>query len=152
MIPSLYGKLFISPVPFQSFVDFHPMGERWKLFNLYNTLIIQGIIQFCMVYLRIKEQKYNSLCFASGASGLPMLLIPCPWCGDRAESEFRCAGPVRYRRSDMLELNDQSWIEYLCSTDSQRGLVIEHWHHEKGCGEWFRLGRDTVTNTISPVD
>lgn len=81
-----------------------------------------------------------------------MLLIPCPWCGERSESEFRCAGPVRPARQQMLNLDDAAWIEFLCHVDTKRGQITEYWQHEKGCGEWFKLRRNTVTHEVTPVE
>ena len=78
-----------------------------------------------------------------------MLLIPCPWCGERAESEFRCAGPVRPARSEMLDKSDEIWLEYLSQVDNRRGVIEEIWQHEKGCEQWFRLFRNTVTHEIT---
>lgn len=82
-----------------------------------------------------------------------MLLIPCPWCGLRAEIEFRCAGQVKPSRNDVLDRDEQAWLEYLYQADNLRGVLEEYWCHEKGCGEWFRLKRHTVTHKfIEPDD
>ncbi len=81
-----------------------------------------------------------------------MLLISCPHCGPRTETEFRCAGPVRHPRNHFVDASDGEWIEYLCYTDNHRGVLEENWCHEKGCGEWFRLRRNTITHEIIEVD
>ena len=81
-----------------------------------------------------------------------MLLIPCPWCGKRAETEFRCAGQVKVARTELLEADDEAWLEYLYQTDNQRGVLTEYWCHEKGCGEWFTLRRDTTTHELVDRD
>lgn len=77
-----------------------------------------------------------------------MLLIHCPWCGVRAESEFRCAGQVKPPRSEFIKKSDEAWLEYLYHADNRRGILEEYWCHEKGCGEWFKLRRDTTTHEI----
>jgi sarcosine oxidase subunit delta len=77
-----------------------------------------------------------------------VLLIPCPWCGERSETEFRCGGEARPLRPDPTQCSDEEWIEYLCHSNNVRGLLDEIWCHEKGCGEWFQLSRDTATHAI----
>ena len=79
-----------------------------------------------------------------------MLLIPCPYCGLRSETEFRCHGEVGVARSKVIDGSDAQFLDYICVQSSKRGPVEEYWHHEKGCGEWFRLTRDTVTHEYFP--
>ena len=81
-----------------------------------------------------------------------MLLIPCPWCGLRAEIEFRCAGQVKPPRGDMLDSDDETWLKYLYQADNYQGVLEEYWCHEKGCGEWFTLKRHTVTHEFIDSD
>ena len=78
-----------------------------------------------------------------------MLLIPCPWCGPRCETEFRCDGEAKGPRpDDPNTLTEDAWVDYLCASDNRRGTVAEAWWHEKGCGLWFTLNRDTVSHEI----
>lgn len=77
-----------------------------------------------------------------------MLLIPCPWCGERSETEFRCGGEFRPLRPDPRQCSDEEWVEYLCQGNNVRGPLEEIWCHEKGCGVWFPLRRDTVTHAL----
>jgi sarcosine oxidase subunit delta len=42
-----------------------------------------------------------------------MLLIHCPWCGPRAESEFTCGGEADIARPRHRELTDREWGEYV---------------------------------------
>jgi heterotetrameric sarcosine oxidase delta subunit len=78
-----------------------------------------------------------------------MLLIPCPWCGERSETEFCCGGEAEQPRPDPNEYSDQAWVEYLCRSNNVRGELTEIWCHERGCGEWFKLGRNTVTHALT---
>ena len=39
-------------------------------------------------------------------------------------------------------------MEYLCYRDNPKGYLEEDWCHAKGCGEWFRLRRNTITHEI----
>jgi heterotetrameric sarcosine oxidase delta subunit len=75
-----------------------------------------------------------------------MLLIPCPWCGPRDESEFRYGGQagVAYP-ADPWTLTDAEWAAYLFVRDNPKGRFTERWVHTAGCRRWFALTRDTTT-------
>lgn len=76
-----------------------------------------------------------------------MLLIECPWCGERPETEFVCNGEAKAPRpDDPSSLTDEAWIDYLCIKDNRRGSIKEAWWHARGCGLWFTLVRDTVSH------
>lgn len=77
-----------------------------------------------------------------------MLLIPCPYCGKRNESEFIYGGPVGAKRPDPNAVNDAEWVEYLTVTPNPQGPVQEKWWHARGCGEWLVIWRDTRTHDI----
>jgi sarcosine oxidase subunit delta len=75
-----------------------------------------------------------------------MLLVTCPWCGPRAESEFTCGGEADIARPvDPDGLTDKEWGDYLFMRRNSRGLHREQWHHSFGCRRWFTVERDTVT-------
>lgn len=81
-----------------------------------------------------------------------MLLIPCPWCGERDESEFHCGGQSHIARPTNAEtLSDAEWADYLYMRDNPKGLLFERWHHSSGCRRWFNVARDTVTHEIHAV-
>ncbi|MBC7608655.1 MAG: sarcosine oxidase subunit delta [Polaromonas sp.] len=78
-----------------------------------------------------------------------MLIISCPHCGDRNESEFQHGGPVRIRRPDSPgKLEDAAWVDYLTVPNNPMGPVEEKWWHVRGCGAWLIVRRDTVTHAI----
>jgi len=82
-----------------------------------------------------------------------MLLIDCPWCGARHESEFENAGPVRTPRpADASALSEVEWLDYLMVRPNPAGILRERWWHARGCGQWFELSRDTVTHAILADD
>jgi sarcosine oxidase subunit delta len=82
-----------------------------------------------------------------------MLLITCPWCGPRAETEFTCGGEADIARPLHPEnLTDAQWADYLFMRRNTRGRHREQWHHSFGCRRWFVLERDTVTYDVGPVD
>ncbi len=78
-----------------------------------------------------------------------MLLIPCPWCGARDETEFRYGGPagVDYPL-DPEALDDHAWAEFLYVRDNPRGPLEERWMHAAGCRRWFTVVRDTATHRL----
>jgi sarcosine oxidase, subunit delta len=81
-----------------------------------------------------------------------VLLIPCPWCGERAETEFRCGGEAHIvRPRQPSALSDDAWAEYLFMRSNPKGIHIERWRHVHGCGRWFNLARDTVSDAILAV-
>lgn len=77
-----------------------------------------------------------------------MLLITCPHCGPRAEIEFRYGGEAhRLRQPDGT--SDEQWGNYLYGRHNRRGAEhVERWRHFHGCGRFFNLCRDTMTDTI----
>jgi sarcosine oxidase, subunit delta len=76
-----------------------------------------------------------------------MLLIACPWCGQRDEVEFRYGGQAEVAYPpDPDALTDAAWAEYLFMRDNPKGAFTERWVHTAGCRRWFSLRRDTVTH------
>jgi len=79
-----------------------------------------------------------------------MLLIPCPWCGERDEHEFSYGGEAHITRPETPEaLSDAEWADYLFMRTNPKGRHTERWNHAHGCGRWFNLARDTVTHKIA---
>lgn len=79
-----------------------------------------------------------------------MLLIPCPYCGERAESEFSYGGEAGISRPlDPDALSDAEWADYLFMRTNPRGPYKELWNHAQGCRRWFEVDRNTVTYAIS---
>jgi heterotetrameric sarcosine oxidase delta subunit len=76
-----------------------------------------------------------------------MLLITCPWCGDREEPEFHYGGQAHVAHPANPEaLTDEEWAQYLFFRDNPKGPFAERWLHSAGCRRWFNAVRDTVTN------
>ena len=81
-----------------------------------------------------------------------MLLIECPWCGPREETEFSYGGEAHIARPENTEgLSDQEWASYLFFRENTRGLYREQWCHASGCRRWFNVQRDTDTDDITDV-
>ena len=75
-----------------------------------------------------------------------MLNIPCPWCGDRPETEFHYGGQAHVAYpDDPMALSDVEWAGYLFMRDNPKGWFAERWFHVSGCRRWFNVERHTVT-------
>jgi sarcosine oxidase, subunit delta len=76
-----------------------------------------------------------------------MLLIGCPYCGERPEVEFSYGGQAHLVRPHAPgELTDAEWAEYLYQRDNIKGVRAERWRHLHGCGRFFNALRDTTTD------
>jgi sarcosine oxidase subunit alpha/sarcosine oxidase subunit delta len=81
-----------------------------------------------------------------------MLLIPCPWCGERDEVEFHYGGEAHISRAaDPARLDDAAWADYLYMRNNPKGVFAERWVHRAGCRRWFNVLRDTVSHRIIAV-
>ena len=79
-----------------------------------------------------------------------MLLIECPWCGRRDESEFSYAGEAHIARPlETEKLSDEAWADYLFMRKNPKGLHREQWLHAAGCRRYFNVERNTATYQIS---
>lgn len=81
-----------------------------------------------------------------------MLLISCPNCGPRDETEFHYGGQahVAYPENPN-DLTDREWAEYLFYRENTKGSFAERWVHSTGCRQWFNMLRDTVTYDIQSI-
>ena len=78
-----------------------------------------------------------------------MLLIRCPWCGPRDETEFRYGGEAPVARpADPQALDDAAWAEYVFMRNNPKGWFRERWVHASGCRRWFNIERHTLTHEI----
>ena len=78
-----------------------------------------------------------------------MLLIPCPYCGPRAELEFRGGGQAHIARpAEPMTQSDEAWADMLFYRDNIKGVQRERWQHAHGCGRWFNAVRCSVTDRI----
>jgi heterotetrameric sarcosine oxidase delta subunit len=80
-----------------------------------------------------------------------MLLIECPYCGPREETEFSCGGEAHIvdRRRPTLSPTRSGAISL--HAQEPRGEHLEQWVHAHGCRRWFNVRRDTVTYKITAV-
>ncbi|MDP6691876.1 MAG: sarcosine oxidase subunit delta [Alphaproteobacteria bacterium] len=78
-----------------------------------------------------------------------MILIPCPHCGPREQTEFTYGGDAGVSRPGRPEdADDAAWIEYLYLRDNPKGEHVELWQHTFGCRQWLRVRRNVVNHEI----
>jgi sarcosine oxidase subunit delta len=76
-----------------------------------------------------------------------MLLIACPYCGERPEIEFAHGGQAHVARpAKPSEVDVDQWTSFLYMRDNVKGLYAERWRHSHGCGKFFNAVRDTTTD------
>ena len=76
-----------------------------------------------------------------------MLLVTCPYCGDRPEIEFNCGGEAHIVKPTLTSpVSDDAWAEYLFYRANPKGLHSERWIHSHGCGRWFNALRNTASD------
>ena len=81
-----------------------------------------------------------------------MLLISCPWCGPRDETEFHYGSEAhRTYPADPHALNDARWGSFIFARENPKGPVAERWCHSSGCRRWLQIVRDTATHEILAV-
>jgi sarcosine oxidase subunit delta len=79
-----------------------------------------------------------------------MLLIECPYCGPRPEIEFAYGGEAHIARpADPMSLDDEAWAAFLYLRSNPRGTHAERWRHIHGCGRFFNVRRDTLSDKIA---
>lgn len=76
-----------------------------------------------------------------------MLIVTCPWCGEREVSEFSYGGEAHITRPENPDsLSDEQWGDYVFFRKNPRGVHYERWVHTHGCRRWFNAVRNTVTD------
>ncbi|MGH8506968.1 MAG: sarcosine oxidase subunit delta [Stenotrophobium sp.] len=81
-----------------------------------------------------------------------MLLIECPFCGPRDETEFRCGGQSHIQRPGPHNtVSDAEWGSYLYTRENPKGWYFERWVHASGCRQWFNMARHTLTHEIRVI-
>jgi heterotetrameric sarcosine oxidase delta subunit len=73
-----------------------------------------------------------------------MLLIPCPHCGARDESEFDYGG--RALALPALDAATSAWHQALHLGNDSEDCADEYWYHAAGCERWIRLRRNLANH------
>lgn len=79
-----------------------------------------------------------------------MLRIPCPWCGERDETEFRYRGDATRRRPGAGAALE-AFVDYVYQRDNPCGWHAEWWLHTGGCRRLLRIIRHTMTDELRAV-
>jgi len=72
--------------------------------------------------------------------------ITCPICGKRNLYEFKFGGEDHGPRPEEQGLTPDSWADWAYMKDNTPGSQKEWWYHRDGCGLWFSVYRNTLTN------
>ena len=81
-----------------------------------------------------------------------MMLLTCPWCGPRDETEYHYGGQAHVAYpEDPSALSDEEWADYLFFRDNPKGPFAERWSHSGGCRRWFNVVRDTASYEVLAV-
>ena len=76
-----------------------------------------------------------------------MLLIECPWCGERDQTEFTCHSEAHIARPlEPHNLSEEEWGDHVFFRTNPKGIHYERWVHTHGCRRWFNAVRNTVTD------
>ena len=85
--------------------------------------------------------------FRSRTDAAFMLRIPCPWCGERDEIEFRYRGDAGVERPDGNASLD-SFTDFVYERANEHGWHAEWWLHTGGCRRLLKVERHTLTHVI----
>lgn len=82
-----------------------------------------------------------------------MIVLRCPYCRElRTELELTCGGEADIMRPADLQLaSNAEWTEYLFMRSNPKGPLKEQWCCSSGCGQWFKVERNSVTHEITQV-
>ena len=61
-----------------------------------------------------------------------MLLLSCPYCGEREHTEFRYGGDAGKRRPAHDDMNAKAWHDHVFLFDNPKGPHKEYWQHVHG--------------------
>ena len=74
-----------------------------------------------------------------------MLVLECPCCGITAEeTEFHAGGEAHLKRFGP-ESSNEDFENYMFMRQNPKGVHLERWRHNNGCGKWFHAARCTMT-------
>ena len=74
-----------------------------------------------------------------------MLLVPCPHCGPRNQSDLRLVG-ASTARPDPNATDPAEWGAYLYLRENPADWLAETWYCRSGCRRYFTLERHQATN------
>jgi sarcosine oxidase subunit delta len=83
-----------------------------------------------------------------------VIVIRCPYCHElKTEDELTYGGEGGVTRPVAPEnASDAEWTDYLFMRINRKGPHREHWCCAIGCGQWFKVTRNTVTHEVIKID
>lgn len=75
------------------------------------------------------------------------MLLPCPFCGPRDETEFTYVGEPKARPEPAESVSDADWAAYLYVNANPKGEAHEIWLHLT-CMDMFAMTRDTTNGAV----
>jgi sarcosine oxidase subunit delta len=75
-----------------------------------------------------------------------MLLIECPWCGKRAQTEFTYEGDATVIRPE--DGDQAAFHAYVHLRENVTQWHDEMWQHTAGCRRFFKARRNVTTHEI----
>ena len=79
-----------------------------------------------------------------------MLRIPCPFCGERDETEFRYRGDASVARP-AGDAGLEAFSAYVYERRNPHGWHLEWWLHVGGCRRLLKVMRHTLSHEIRAV-
>ena len=79
-----------------------------------------------------------------------MIIIKCPYCGDRDHSEFSYGSDASIVYPS-LDASEKDWIDAVFFRENIKGIQRETWQHSNGCRMWLEVERSTITHEIKSV-
>lgn len=79
-----------------------------------------------------------------------MLLINCPCCGKRDQTEFTYGGDGSIV-FPALDASTKEWHDAVFERENKFGRQTETWQHLFGCRMWLLIERDTSTHEIFSI-
>ncbi|MEM6678817.1 MAG: sarcosine oxidase subunit delta [Pseudomonadota bacterium] len=80
-----------------------------------------------------------------------MMLIHCPFCGPRDQSEFTYLGDASITYPP-LDAPYEAWCDAIFLRENPRGVAVELWQHTLGCRSFLKIVRNTLTHEILSVE
>lgn len=77
--------------------------------------------------------------------------ITCPLCGPRDQREFYYQGAAVALNRPAADADMGVWDDYVHNRENPAGVTQDLWHHERGCSQWLRVTRNTVTHEVLDV-
>lgn len=79
-----------------------------------------------------------------------MIIINCPFCGNRDHNEFHYGGDGSIIFPDLND-SQQTWHDAIFMRENICGMQTETWQHLHGCRMWLYVERNTLTHKILSV-